>query len=192
VRYGFNATDLFGDVLSNPPTPTIQATIGNNPIFLGMAALGDYAYVIADNTIYRVSGTSPGLATVGDARWGVAVNSHDLYVLDDVNDSQASGVAVLRYSLSAVGTSQTAVELGRSVQSFNGYFGLVADEKDTYWLIGSGDQTALRLLRCSTSGCGTTPTELASVHVEFPDGWLVMDTVALYWATQEGVYRIAK
>jgi hypothetical protein len=190
------ATDAaFGDVMTNPTAPTIQGTISNGPIFLEMTALGSYAYVHADNTIYRVSGGTPDIVPVGDGFWGLAANSKSVFALYDPNG--AGGQVILKkYSVAGIGTPQVASEIGQ-YSSYDGKFGLVADESYTYWLIGSKAENALRLLRCSTGGCANAPSELAYVRVgtldrNNSDNWLTMDGEAIYWGSPSGIFKIAR
>jgi hypothetical protein len=183
-----------GDVMTNPSAPTIQGTISNSPIFLAMSAWSSYAYVSADNTTYRVSGGAPDISLVGDHYWGLAANSQSVFGLDDAT---GSGPLVLKkYSVAAIGTSQTASDVG-SYTFYDGRYGLAADESYTYWLIGSTTESAVRLLRCSVAGCGNAPTELAYVRVgsldrNNADNWLILELDALYWGSPSGVFKIAR
>jgi hypothetical protein len=185
------AAPFTADIMTNPSNPTTQGSISNNPIFSAMSAFGSYAFVVADNTIYRVSGMTSEIKTVGDAGWGVAANGQSVFLLNEVSDGSKLAAVLVRYSVAAAGTAQNQTEVGRYL-GFAGYFGLVADDSFAYWLIGSETENALRLLRCPVGGCGNSPTELAYTRVSFPDGWLVMNGPTLYWATQDGMFKLAK
>jgi hypothetical protein len=183
-----------GDVMTNPSGPTIQGTISNGPIFLSMVALGNYAFVHADNTIYRVSGTVPEITPVGDGVWGLAVNAQSIFFLEDPNGT--GPIILKKYSVAATGSPQTASEVG-SYTFYDGKFGLLADSSYAYLLIGSTTENALRLLRCAVGGCGNAPAELAYVRVGTLErnnsyNWLMMDSEAIYWGSPSGVFRIAR
>jgi hypothetical protein len=183
LRRGANFT---ADVMSNPTSPSAQGTIDNNPIFGGLCAVGTSAYVSADNTISRASGAGPA-TPVGDNGALLAANSRAVY-----RDGVLGGgttPAVMQYAVSAIGSSQTATEVGHYNGATN-LLAIAADETNTYWLVVA--QGATRLVRCSVSGCGGSPTEIGSVPGSPSQAWLVLDVDAYYWATSDGVFRLAK
>jgi hypothetical protein len=58
--------------------------------------------------------------------------------------------------------------------------------------VGGENDVSMRLLYCPISGCSGTPQELAHTLVSFPDGTIAMDGTAVYWGTQDGVFKIAR
>jgi hypothetical protein len=186
-RTGSNGTST--EVMTNPSSPIVHGTLP--PVSINhMSARGNDAFVHDGDKSYRASGGGAAVL-IGPGGFRLAPNSTGLFFLDLAMGSD-SLAALKRYSLASIGTPQTASEVGRATGAFGGFYGVAVDDKDAYWMVGSETDVAMRLLYCPVNGCTGTPLELAHTLVSFPDGTIAMDATAVFWGTQDGVFKIAR
>jgi hypothetical protein len=193
-------TKLFwGRTGSSPSTIEIM-TDASNPVVHGtlpmvtindMSARGNNAYIYDGDKSYRASGSGAAVL-IGPGGFRLMANSSSLFFLDTVMAGSDALAALKKYSLAAIGTAQTASEVGRATGALGGFYGVAVDERDAYWMVGGDMDVSMRLLYCPITGCSGTPQELAHTLVSFPDGTMVMDSEAVYWGTQDGVFKIAR
>jgi hypothetical protein len=180
------------NLMTSPTSPRPLASPG--PFNVGVAD-GAFAYLASGSSpvaLVRV-GLDGVTQTIGNARGDLlAANSRSLFVLQqgDQNTDGGTWPGLFKYDLSKAGTPQQLQSLGFDV---GGEFGLsaVADDTNVYWLTALAGWKE-RLVRCRAVGCGPSPTLIQEMTVSFPQGWLGADSQAVYWVSDQGIFKVAK
>ena len=195
VLFWDNVNDMgVSQVMTNLASPKV-VTDGAATV----AAADDQFFYYVDNKslddmAYRVpvAGGPPSPIGPGVQTPDIAVTSKDLFF----SGGDASGelrFVVYRLALAQASATQPRQLVGfLSGLEYSLYGGLVADESYVYWFYGSGDADSA-VLRCPTSGCGSNPTVMMrSDLLGHSPNSLTMDATAVYFATDKGIFKIAK
>jgi hypothetical protein len=180
------------EIVTNPSSPAVHGTMPTGVSINDMSARGNDVYVSDGNTAYRATGGGGAAVTIGPGGFRLVANSQSVFFIDIVMVGTDMLAGLKKYSIASIGSAQAAATVGTATGALGGFYGLVVDDSDAYWLVGSDTDVSMRLLHCPVSGCLGTAPELAHTPVTFPDGTLVGDGTALYWGTQDGVFKIAR
>jgi hypothetical protein len=179
-------------------TISLPIVLAQEPQWIpGINTDDDHVYYIAGPESSRVIRRVPTIGgdpvTIGTAPASfvrLAVNSRDVFVFGAMQGTTSSEFWSAIFKYSKTQSAQTPQVVGVDRAGSLACAALIADEANVYWM--DLQDSSVRILKCATAGCGNSPTVLATVPVDFPDGGMTMDGEAIYWATDRGIYKVPK
>jgi hypothetical protein len=180
-------------VMTNPTSPTQIVQSDGNRGFADSTWVYFSDGAGAGSNIYRAPVNGGARSLVGPGCCELVGGPSD--VISHGTGTEPMGYSFIVYKTPKSGGSRTVVGYNPAV-GYSLWGGLAVRGSDVYWLYGHDN--GINLNKCPISGCpgvdGTNPTQIVPytfVYGYQPNG-LVVTSNTIYFATETGIYRIAR
>lgn len=190
------------NVFSNASRTAVFWTSGQNlmtlsratPLVMGESGTGSAndSFVWFSNAQNRILKVPVGGGSAADIGPGAEpqVNTTGVFYIWNVPNAAGVSPGLHYYSLAA-GAGSAPQIVGNPRYDHDLFYGFTIDDQYAYWMYVGDDAF---LAKCAVTGCGNSPTTLRLSGPAIDNGanGLTGDAQALYWASQSGIFKLAK